>query len=183
MAEYRSNLVAKRMKHRGIYSGKPYEVAGRIFLPAGTVLAANDVLRFVPIGENQRVKEVTVLTIGTAGSAAGRVGYHQILGRDGQPLKVQRNGNSVYAPTASTFTSPETDDDAFAAAAALAGYRRVQVTAAMPKLAGPVDLSLTVTTGQTLATDLEIFVGAMFDGETSVTEIADPYIDNSYLLD
>ena len=183
MAEYRSNLVAKRMPHRGIYSGKPYEVAGRIFLPAGTVLAIGDVLKFVPIGENQRVKEVTTLAVGNIGAAAGSLGFHQILDSAGNPVKVERRGPSKYVPAADTFTSPATNATAFAAAGALAGYKRTQVTGSVAKLAGPVHLSVTITTGATLAADTELFVGAMFDGETSTTEIVDPYINNDYLLD
>ena len=183
MAEYRSNLVAKRMPHRGIYSGKPYEVAGRIFLPAGTVLAIGDVLKFVPIGENQRVKEVTTLAVDNIGAAAGSIGFHQILYSAGKPAKVERHGPSKYVPAADTFTSPATNATAFAAAGALAGYKRTQVTGNVGKLAGPVHLSVTITTGVTLAADTELFVGAMFDGETSTVEIADPYINNDYLLD
>ena len=183
MAEYRSNLVAKRMPHRGIYSGKPYEVAGRIFLPAGTVLAIGDVLKFVPIGENQRVKEVTTLAVGNIGAAAGSIGFHQILDSAGNPVKVERHGPSKYVPAADTFTSPATNATAFAAAGALAGYKRTQVTGSVAKLAGPVHLSVTITTGATLAADTELFVGAMFDGETSAIEIVDPYINNDYLLD
>ena len=183
MAEYRSNLVAKRMPHRGIYSGKPYEVAGRIFLPAGTVLAIGDVLKFVLIGENQRVKEVTTLAVGNIGAAAGSIGFHQILDSAGNPVKVERHGPSKYVPAADTFTSPATNATAFAAAGALAGYKRTQVTGNVGKLAGPVHLSVTITTGATLAADTELFVGAMFDGETSTVEIVDPYINNDYLLD
>ena len=183
MAEYRSNLVAKRMPHRGIYSGKPYEVAGRIFLPAGTVLAIGDVLKFVPIGENQRVKEVTTLAVGNIGAAAGSIGFHQILDSAGNPVKVERHGPSKYVPADDTFTSPATKATAFAAAGALAGYKRTQVTGSVAKLAGPVHLSVTITTGATLAADTELFVGAMFDGETSTVEIVDPYINNDYLLD
>ena len=182
MAEYRSNLVAKRMPHRGIYSGKPYEVAGRIFLPAGTVLAIGDVLKFVPIGENQRVKEVTTLAVGNIGAAAGSIGFHQILDGAGNPVKVERHGPSKYVPAGSTFTSPATNATAFGSAGALAGYKRTPVTASQGKLAGPVHLSVTITTGATLAADTELFVGAMFDGETSTIEIVDPYIDNDYLI-
>lgn len=182
MAIYRSNLVAKRMPHRGLYSGKPNEVAGRIFLPSGTVLVAGDVLKFLPIGENQRVKEVTSLAIGNIGAAAGSIGYSQILDSAGNPVVVQRHGPSTYVPAGSNFTSPATNATAYAAAGALTGYKRVVVPTG-GKLAGPVHLSVTITTGATLAEDVELFVGAMFDGETSMLELADGFIDNSYLLD
>lgn len=167
MATFESNLIKKRHRHRGIYSGKPYEVAGRIFLPEGTVLAADDILLAVPVGENQRVKEVTVLTVGDAGAAAGSVGYWQMLDAQGNPVVVRRRGPDRFAPADAEFVSPETDEDAFAAAAALNGYRRVQVTSAdVGKLAGPVNVGVEITTGGTVAEDTEIFIGVMFDGET-----------------
>lgn len=167
MATFESNLIRKRHRHRGIYSGKPYEVAGRIFLPEGTVLVADDILLAVPVGENQRVKEVTVLTVGDADVAAGSVGYWQMLDAEGEPVVVRRRGPDRFAPAAENFTSPATDEDAFAPAAVLNGYRRVQVaSAAMDKLAGPVNVGVEITTGGTVAEDTEIFIGVMFDGET-----------------
>lgn len=180
MAEFRSNLVAKRMRHRGIYEGKPYEVAGRIAIPEGTALAADDVLLAVPVGENQRVKEVTVLGVGDLGAAAGTVGYWQILDSAGNPVVVERLGPRGDEEV--RFESPETVEDAFAPAAALNGYRRVQVTDNIDKLAGPVYVGVEITTGGTAAEDSEVFIGVMFDGETSTREVTEPYGDNEYLL-
>lgn len=163
---FESNLVNKKHRHRGIYSGKPYEVSGRIFIPSGTVLGIGDELLFVPLGENQRVKEVTVLTIGDLDTAQATVGYWQMLDKDGQPVKVYRRGPDRFAPAEETFTSPATDEDAFASAAVLNGYRRVAVSSAtMEKLAGPVYLGIDITTAGTAAEDTELFVGAMLDGE------------------
>lgn len=167
MAIFESNLIRKRHRHRGIYAGKPYEVAGRIFLPAGTVLAADDVLLAVPVGENQRVKEVTVLGIGNAGAAAGTVGYWQMLDGSDNPVVVRRRGPDRFAPADAEFVSPATDEDAFAPAAVLNGYRRVAVAGpTMDKLAGPVNVGVEITTGGTVAEDTEVFIGVMFDGET-----------------
>lgn len=180
MAEYRSNLIAKRMRHRGIYEGKPYEVAGRIAISEGTALAADDVLLAVPVGENQRVKEVTVLGVGDLGAAAGTVGYWQILDSADNPVVVERLGPRGEDLT--RFESPETDEDAFAGAEALNGYRRVQVTDNIGKLEGPVYVGVEITTGGTAAEDSEVFIGVMFDGETSTRAVVDPYGDNTYLL-
>ena len=167
MATFESNLVKKRHRHRGIYSGKPYEVAGRIFLPAGTVLAADDILLSVPVGENQRIKEVTVLTIGDAGAAAGSVGWFQMLDAQGNPVVVRRRGPDRFAPEGAEFVSPATDEDGLAVAATLNGYRRVAVAGpTMDKLAGPVNVGVEITTGGTVAEDTEVFIGVMFDGET-----------------
>lgn len=184
MATFSSNLIKKVHRHRGIYSGKPYEVAGRILIPAGTELKTNDILLAVPAGENQIVKEVTVTAVGSDGTLKGTVGYFQMLDKAGQPVKVQRRGPSAYAPAGDTFTSPTSDPDAFAADAVLEGYARTQATDAnVVKLAGPVNIGVQVTTGETLADDLELFIGVQFDGETSTVETGgDPFMDNSYLL-
>jgi hypothetical protein len=182
--DYKSNLVKKLHRHRGIYSGKPYEVAGRIFLPEGTVLTTADVLLGVPVGENQRVKEVTILAIGDTSTIAGSIGYFQLLDKAGNPVKVQRRGPNAYAPTEDTFTSPVSDPDAYRAAGQLDGYMRTEVTGAtVTKLPGPVNIGVAITTGGTVAADTELFIGVMFDGETSTVETGnDPFMDNSYLL-
>lgn len=181
---YKSNLVKKLHRHRGIYSGQPYEVAGRIFLPAGTVLAVGDDLLGVPVGENQRVKEVTLLVIGDTSTAAGEIGYFQMLDKDGNAVKVQRRGPDSHAPTEDTFTSPVTDSDAYKAAGQLDGYVRQQVTGAtVAKLPGPVNIGVRITTGATVGADTEFFIGVVFDGETSTVETGgNTDVDNSYLL-
>ena len=181
---YKSNLVKKLHRHRGIYSGQPYEVSGRIFLPSGTVLGVGDDLLGVPVGENQRIKEVTLLVIGDTSTAAGEIGYFQITDSDGNPVKVQRRGPDANAPAEDTYTSPTTDSDAFKAAGQLDGYVRQQVTGAtVEKLAGPVNIGVRITTGATVGEDTEIFIGAVFDGETSTVETGgDSNPDNSYLL-
>jgi hypothetical protein len=183
MATISSNLVKKKHRHRGIYSGKPYEVAGRVFLPAGTALAVGDILLGVPVGENQRVKEVTVLVVGDA-AGSGSVGYFQMLDGKGNPVKVQRRGPDVNAPESDTFVSPESDPDAFRAAGALTGYTRTQVTGDVGKLPGPVNVGVQITTAGTVEEDTEIFIGVVFDGETHPNEVSGGYPapDLSYLL-
>lgn len=184
MATLTSNLVKKKHRHRGIYSGKPYEVAGRIFLAEGTVLTAADILLGVPVGENQRVKEVTVLVIGDTAAAAGSVGYFQMLDAAGDPVVVQRRGPDAQAPAEDTYTSPASDPDAYRAAAQLDGYSRTEVTGTtVTKLPGPVNIGIEITTGGTVGADTEIFIGVMFDGETSTVETGGEPQDQSYLLD
>lgn len=168
MAIYNSNLVKKLNRHRGIYSGKPYEVAGVIRLASGTVLTIGDDLLSVPVGENQRINKITVTTIGASGALAGSLGYFQILGRDGEPAVVERMG--VFGEDTTKFTSPESDPDAYRAAGSLANRAVVEVTTQQPKLPGPVIIGARVTTGATLAGDVEIHIGVEFDGETSIRE-------------
>ena len=84
----------------------------------------------------------------------------------------------------SEFTSPVSALAAYAPAAVLTTARRV-VDTAVEKLAGPVDLACAITTGATLADEIEIHVGAIIVGEVSGTEVTGGYPagDLSYLLD
>lgn len=177
---YESNLVIKKSRNRGLYSGMPYEVAGRIFLASGTVLGVGDILLGVPVGENQAVKEVTMLAIGDTGLAAGSTGRFQMLDKSGNPVVVHRNGPNGEA--SSIYTSPATSAAAYRAAGQLDGYVRTQVTTPA-KLAGPVNIGIIITTGGTVGADTELFIGAVFDGETSINDTIGGGGDNSYLLD
>lgn len=183
MATHNSPLIGKRTRHRGIYSGQPYQIVGRITLAEGTVLTAGDILQFAPIGENQRVNKVKAYIVGDLPSAAVSIGYTQILGKDGQPAKVERRG--PFGEAEYTFTSPASDTDAFAAAAVLSTARETIDTDNTPgKLDGPVYLAAEVTTGGTVgAGGVEIYVGAEFDGEMAPPGTESSYDpDNDYLL-
>lgn len=165
MATYNSGLVLKKMRHRGIYAGQPYEVRGRIFLPAGTVMTTADILLGVPVGENQRILETTILTIGNLGGViAGSVGRFQILDSAGNPVVVQRRG--PFGAAAQNFTSPATSAAAYKAAGVLGGYIRTEnVNSADTKLTGPANIGVAITTGGTVTADTEVFIGVMMDGE------------------
>lgn len=54
MATLNSDLVVKKIRHRGLYSGKEQSVTGSIKLAAGTSVATTDLLQMVPLGENVR---------------------------------------------------------------------------------------------------------------------------------
>lgn len=182
MATFNSNLVNKRHRHRGIYSGKDYNVAGRIFLAEGTALAEDDDLLFVPVGENQAIERVTLLVLGDTSTIAGSIGTFQILDGAGNPVVVNRQGSSSYAPEGTKFTSPATDADALRAAGQLDGFSEV-IVAAPVKLAGPVNVGIRITTGGTIAADTELFLAAYFDGETSTREVGGAYPQSTdYLL-
>lgn len=179
---YQSNLAKKKSRNRGLYSGKPNEVSGRIFLPSGTVLGVGDKFLFVPIGENQAPKRVHLLVLGDTSTAAGSIGIDQILTDAGTPAVVERKGPGGVAGT--KYTSPATSPALYRAAGQLDGYTET-VLATPAKLAGPATLSLTITTGATVGADTEIFLGAVFDGETSTLEalfVESQNQNNGYLL-
>lgn len=54
MATLKSDLVAKKIRHRGLYSGKSQTVAGSIKVAAGGSIALADLIQAVPLGENVR---------------------------------------------------------------------------------------------------------------------------------
>lgn len=182
MAIFTSNLVKKENRHRGLYSGKPYNVKGRLLLPAGTVLATGDDFLMVPIGENQRINKVIAYARGATGALAVSIGNFQMM--DGDNPVVVRRPHSFGGELDQEFTSPETDPDAYAPAAALSTAREVLVTGAVGWLEGPIILGARVTTGATLAEDVEIYIGAEFDGETSPVETGGNtwHDSQSYLL-
>ncbi len=179
MATINSNLVLKRTRHRGLYSGQDYDVAGRIFLAAGTVLATGDTLLFVPVGEQQVIQKVSLTAVGDTGPVAGSIGRFQIL-RNGQPVVVERRGPEQDV-NAYKFTSPADSPALYKAAGQLDGYFE-QIIATPEKLAGPVNVGIRITTGGTIAADTELFLGVYFKGETSTREVNGFGSNAAYLL-
>lgn len=181
---FRSNLVHKRTRNRSLYAGKNETRSGRIFLPAGTVLTAGDDLLFIPLGENQVVKKVTLLVVGDTGVASGSIGRFQMLDTAGNPVSVERTG--PLGESSTIFTSPATSAAAYKADGQLDGYTET-IQATPIKEVGPVNIGIRIVTGVTIAADTEIFLGAMVAGEDSVNvvdaEYLQSYADNGYLLD
>ena len=54
MATFDSDLVVKKIRHRGLYSGKEQGVTGSRRFAAGASVALADLLRMGPVGENVR---------------------------------------------------------------------------------------------------------------------------------
>lgn len=173
MSIYKSNLVTRKNRHRGIYEGQDYDVAGRIFLPSGTVLTTSDDLLFVPVGENQAIHKISLLVLGDTSTIAGSIGTFQILGPDGvTPVVVERKGPPGAAST--KFTSPATSAASLRAAGQLDGYTET-VLATPAKLAGPTNVGIRITTGGTIAADTEMFVTVYVKGETGTLEVLAEY--------
>lgn len=176
MALYKSNLVTKKGRHRGLYEGTPKIVSGRLFLASGTALTTSDDLLMVPIGENLAIKEIRLLVLGDTSTIAGSIGTFQILDRNDDPVVVQRLG--PLGPASSMFTSPATSAASLRAAGQLDGYTET-VIATPAKLAGPTNVGIRITTGGTIAADTEIFLEVEFEGETGTNEVVAEY-PNSY---
>ena len=183
MATIQSNLVRKKTRNRGLYEGKKDTRSGRIFLAEGTALAADDILLFVPMGENLIINRVELTVVGDTSTIAGSIGRFQMLDSAGNPVTVERRG--PFGEAEYTFTSPETDEDLYRAAGQLDGYTVTDI-AVPEKLAGPVNVGIEITTGGTVAADTELFLTVVFNGETSAVEVDAGYIqgytDNGYLI-
>lgn len=54
MANFDTNLFRKKVRHRGVYGGKPQAVTGSLRVNAGAPIALADLIRAVPLGENVR---------------------------------------------------------------------------------------------------------------------------------
>lgn len=180
MALYNSNLVTKRNRHRGMYEGQDYNVAGRIYLASGTALTTSDDLLFVPVGENQAIHKISLLVLGDTSTIAGSIGTFQILGPDGvTPVTVERLG--PLGPTSSKYTSPATSAASLRAAGQLDGYTET-VLATPAKLAGPTNVGIRITTGGTIAANTEMFLTVYFKGETGTNDLLAEY-PNPYQYD
>lgn len=169
---YKSNLVFKKGRMRGLYAGKDTQMSGRIFLPSGTVLTTSDDLLFLPVGENLAIKEVTLLVIGDTSTIAGSIGTFQILDDAGVPVVVERKGPPGAANT--KFTSPATSAASLRAAGQLDGFTET-VLATPAKLAGPTNVGIRITTGGTIAADTELWVGVKFQGEDGTRQVLAEY--------
>lgn len=182
MAIFNSNLVKKLHRHRGIYSGKDYDVAGRIFLPDDTVLEVGDDLLFVPVGENQTITKISLLVLGDTSTIAGSIGTFQMLDSAGNPVVVQRRGPNSYVPAGNNFPSPATSAAALRAAGQLDGYTET-IIATPTKLTGPTNVGIRITTGGTIAADTELYLAVYFDGETPPRDLEAGYPPRTdYLL-
>lgn len=54
MATFDSDLVVKKLRHRGLYAGKIQTVSGSLKVTAGQSIALADLIRMIPVGENVR---------------------------------------------------------------------------------------------------------------------------------
>lgn len=183
MSIYKSNLKNKKTQNRSLYAGKDETRSARIFLKAGTVLTTSDDLLFIPLGENQVIKKVTLLVVGDTSTIAGSIGRFQQLDGAGQPVKVERRG--PFGEAGDTFTSPATVANAYKTAGQLDGYTET-VQATPIKEVGPIDVGIRITTGGTIAADTELFLGVTVAGEDSTREVNADYIQsywgNEYLI-
>lgn len=91
MATLKSDLVNKKLRHRGIYVGKEQDVTGSLYVKAGTSIALTDLIEAVPLGENVRPTRILI----------------QATTRSGTPVLTNPTFNVGVAPIGGTFTRPD----------------------------------------------------------------------------
>jgi len=169
MATYTSNLIAKRIRHRGLYEGKEQPLSGTYRLKVGTALTTADVFHMVPLGENVRpdriivsYKEVSGTPVITGGSfSVGVVPY--------SATTLERADGTTYAPLTANATLYSSGADL---GAGVLVHIAPTVAPSTNTDWGPFILTLTPTEATSVAGgEIDIVVTVEFRGE--LTE-ADP---------
>jgi hypothetical protein len=68
MATLSSDLVNKKIRHRGLYVGKEQSLSGSFRIADGASIATTDLMRAVPLGENVRPIRITLLVTPLSGT-------------------------------------------------------------------------------------------------------------------
>ena len=163
MATFDSDLVAKKLRHRGEYSGKEQSVSARYRVAAGGALSTADVLRMVPLGENVRPIRITILSKPVSGTPVltnptFSIGVIPILSGN-----LTRPDGEVFAPLATNAT-------VFAASVTMATDGMTQTIELPPPSAnvnyGPYYVTLTPTAAFSVAGGaIDIILEVVFLGE------------------
>lgn len=68
MATLSSDLVNKKIRHRGLYVGKEQPLSASFYIADGDSIATTDLMRAVPLGENVRPIRITILATPLSGT-------------------------------------------------------------------------------------------------------------------
>jgi len=174
MTIYNSNLVTRRTRYRATEEGVEKKISGRILVPNGTVVTTSDDFLFVPVGENQVIKKVTLLVLGDSSTIAGSIGTFRILDSAGKAVVVERKGPNGESST--QYTSPATSAASLRSAGQLDGYTET-VLATPARLAGPTNVGIRITTGGTFGAETEMIVEVTLVGDHGTIDVESGYPD------
>lgn len=104
MAVLNSDLVAKKLRHRGVYSGKEQSVSGCYRVAAGGSIALADRIRMVPLGENQRPIRITILAKTISGTPTLTNPSFSVGVDPELATSVTRPDGTTYAPLTQSAT-------------------------------------------------------------------------------
>lgn len=185
MANFDSLLVAKKLRHRGLYSGKEQTATGFIKVADGGSIQTTDLIRMIPVGENVRPLQVRLFARTLSGTpvltnATFNIGVTPLLSGN-----LVRPGGTAYAPLTTSATaltsglSLATDEDAVAndlpapVADSVTNYGPYIITAT-PAGAGAFSVA-----GGSIAMYLEVtFVGEESTADPLYTQYMNPKVAN-----
>ena len=125
MATLNSDLVVKKIRHRGLYSGKEQSVTGSIKLSAGASVATTDLMQMVPLGENVRPIRILLQVTPLSGTpvltnAVFDVGVKSI------------STTALTRPDGTSYPALTTDADQLAASVTLANNTKTAIEIPRP---------------------------------------------------
>ena len=165
MATLNSDLVVKKIRHRGLYSGKEQSVTGSIKLSDGSSVATTDLMQMVPLGENVRPIRILLQVTPLSGTpvltnAVFDVGVKSI------------STTALTRPDGTSYPALTTDSDQLAANVTLANNTKTTIEIPRPVADsvakyGPYYVTLTPDTSAFSVAGGDILVSAevVFLGE------------------
>ena len=165
MATLNSDLVVKKIRHRGLYSGKEQSVTGSIKLSDGSSVATTDLMQMVPMGENVRPIRILLQVTPLSGTpvltnAVFDVGVKSI------------STTALTRPDGTSYPALTTDSDQLAAGVTLANNTKTTIEIPRPVADsvakyGPYYVTLTPDTSAFSVAGGDILVSAevVFLGE------------------
>lgn len=125
MATLNSDLVVKKIRHRGLYSGKEQSVTGSIKIAAGGSVATTDLLQMVPLGENVRPDKIVLQVTPLSGTP--------VLTNPVFDVGVKAISATAFTrPDGTSYAVPATDADQLAANVTLANFTKTTIEIPRP---------------------------------------------------
>ena len=164
MATFKSDLLIKRINHRGLYDGKTQVVSGAFRLKPGVTLTASDLLQMFPLGENviptkvilswKKVSGTPVLTGGTFSVGVAPVKSADFIRPTGQVFPaLTANATALVTPIGTAATVGSYTKEITAKPSANTKY-------------GPFYATLTPTASTSVAGgELDLYLHVEYDGE------------------
>lgn len=162
MATFLSDLIPKRLRHRGVYDGKIQSVTGSYRLNPGVTLTTADVIQMIELGENVRPVRLVVAVKEVSGTPT-------VTGTVSVGVAPSLVANLVR-PTGETFPPLTAAATLYSASINLGTTATTHVNPAVAPTTntdwGPFYVTVTPTANLSVADgSVDIFVTAEFEGE------------------
>lgn len=124
MATFNSDLVVKKLRHRGLHMGREQNVTGGLYVAAGGSIALTDLIQMVPLGENTRPIRITINSTPLSGTP--------VLTNPTFSIGVTAIGGTFTRPDGSAFPAVTTSATILSAATALANNTKTFIEIPRP---------------------------------------------------